>query len=89
MDQAGGAGKIYARITPISTGHMHLVARVPPPGGRDAAHFRPGTFVVDADRTLHLPSGVASTKGYRKGDSDRVCFHIAGRQRPLSRNCAG
>jgi hypothetical protein len=81
MDQAGGAGKTRARVTAVSDGQTRMVARVPTPGGRDAARFGPTDFVVDADRTTcTCPNGVVSTKGYRKGDGDGVRFRFLASQ---------
>jgi hypothetical protein len=81
MDQAGGSGKTRARVAAVSDGQTRLVARVPTPGGRDAARFGPTDFVVDAERTTcTCPNGVTSTKRYRKGDGDGVRFRFRASQ---------
>jgi hypothetical protein len=91
MDQAGGWGKIRARVDLLSDGQTTMVAWVPMSGGSDPNRFTVAAFVVDLERTAcTCPQGVVSTKAYRHGDGDGISFRFLAsqcRDCPLWRAC--
>lgn len=84
MDQAGGPGKVRARVAVLSDGQTRLVAWTPKAGGSDPSRLNVADFVHDPlNETCTCPNGVVSHKAYASRDGDGVHFRF------LASDCQG